>query len=501
MLKASLADDENRLEIAFMAATRTSKTPRTRTEHDSMGPVEVPADLLYGASTQRAVQSFPISGRAVGWEIIGAFANLKRAAVEANRELGRISAKRTSLIRKACTQIMSEVDDAGTRPEMMRHFPVDVFQTGSGTSTNMNLNEVISNLACRSAGNKVGSHDPVHPNDHVNMGQSSNDTFPTAMQVAAAVHMKQSMLPSLKRLARVLHAKSRQFDAIVKIGRTHLQDATPIRLGQEFSGYAAQADFAVQRASDAIEAIASNLPIGGTAVGTGINTHPRFARLVAARLSKDTGVKFREAANHYEAQATRDCVVDAHSHLRTIAISMSKIASDIRLMGCGPRCGLYELELPAIQPGSSIMPGKVNPVLVESVMQVAMKVAGNDVAVGVGGMGGTGSLMELNVAMPMMAECLLESITIIGNAARVFAESCVHGLKANRREIDAKVERSLMLGTALVPAIGYDHASRIAKACFKSGQTIREYCLEHDVLPPDQLDALLDISSMTQPHG
>ena len=417
-----------------------------------------------------------------------------------NRELGKLDAKRTRLIVKACSDIVAGLENPEARPDMMQHFPVDIFQTGSGTSSNVNVNEVIANMISISVGKKLGSFDPVHPNDHVNMGQSSNDTFPTAIQVAAASHLKKLMVPDLKKLASALHRKAKQFDGIVKIGRTHLQDATPIRLGQEFSGFAAQMDLAVERGHKAIEALATDLPIGGTAVGTGINTHPRFGSLVARRLSKDTGVRFREAGNHFEAQASRDCIVEAHGNLRTIAISLSKIASDIRYMGSGPRCGINEIELPAIQPGSSIMPGKVNPVLVESVMQVAMKVSGNDVAIGIAGMGGTGSLMDLNVAQPMMSDCLLESIKIIGNVSRLFAESCVKGIKANRKEIKQKVERSLMLGTALAPVIGYEEASRIAKACYKSGQTIREYCLEHDILPAAQLDELLDITSMTYPH-
>ena len=465
-----------------------------------MGVLQVPIDALYSASTQRAVQNFPISGRAVSWEIIHAFALLKRAAAEANRELGKLDAKRTRLIVKACGKIAAGLEDPDTRSDMMEHFPVDIFQTGSGTSSNVNVNEVIANMISVSLGNTLGSFDPVHPNDHVNMGQSSNDTFPTAVQVAAAAHLSKAMVPDLKKLASALHRKAKQFDSIVKIGRTHLQDATPIRLGQEFSGFAAQVDFAVDRGRKAIEALATNLPIGGTAVGTGINTHPRFASLVARRLSKDTGVRFREAGNHFEAQASRDCVVEAHGDLRVITISLSKIASDIRYMGSGPRCGIHEIELPAIQPGSSIMPGKVNPVLVESVMQVAMKVSGNDVAIGMAGMGGTGSLMDLNVAQPMMSDCLLESIKIIGNVARVFAEDCVKGIKANRKTIKRTVEQSLMLGTALAPVIGYDEASRIAKACYKSGQTIREYCLEHDILPAAKLDDLLDVTSMTEPH-
>ncbi len=474
---------------------------RTRTDHDSMGILEVPLKALYSASTQRAVQNFPISGTAVSWEIILAFAQLKRAAAEANHELGKLDAKRCKLIVKACANIITRLTDIDTRCDMMQHFPVDIFQTGSGTSTNVNVNEVISNMVSVSLNKKLGSFDPVHPNDHVNMGQSSNDTFPTAVQVAAATHIKKSMVPDVKKLASALHRKAKQFDSIVKIGRTHLQDATPIRLGQEFSGFAAQMDFAVERSEKAIHALASNLPIGGTAVGTGINTHPRFAAIVAKRLSRSTGVKFHEADNHFEAQASRDCFVEAHGNLRTIAISLSKIASDIRFMGSGPRCGIHEIELPAIQPGSSIMPGKVNPVLVESSMQVAMKVSGNDVAIGMGALGGTGSLMDLNVAQPMMSDCLLESIKIIGNVSALFADDCVKGIQANRKAIKKTVEQSLMLGTALAPVIGYDSASKIAKACYKTGQTIREYCLEHDILPEATLDELLDFTSMTYPHG
>ena len=483
-----------------MASKKTTKAPRTRTESDSMGTMSVPADVLYGATTQRAVLNFPVSGNAVGWEVVRAFARLKRAAANANKELGKLDAKRCRLIVNACTEIIDAIDDPHRRADMMRHFPVDVFQTGSGTSTNMNVNEVVSNIACKAAGKKIGAQDPIHPNDHVNMGQSSNDTFPTAMQVASAVHMKHLMLPSLKKLARTLHTKARQFDGIVKIGRTHLQDATPIRLGQEFSGYAAQMDDAVRLCKEAIHAVASDLPIGGTAVGTGINTHPRFAGLVAKQLSKEGGVRFKEAANHFAAQATRDRVVEAHGDLKTIGVSLSKIASDIRFMGCGPRCGIHELELRAVQPGSSIMPGKVNPVMVESVMQVAMKVAGNDVAIGIGGMGGVGSMMELNLAMPMIADCMLESITLIGNVSDVFADDCVKGLKANKKAIAATVERSLMLGTALAPVIGYNEASHIAKTCYKTGQTIREYCLEHNILPADELDRVLDVTEMTHPH-
>lgn len=474
---------------------------KTRTEHDSMGTMTVPADVLYGASTQRAVLNFPISGRVVGHEVIHAFALLKRAAAETNHELGRLTQKRRRLIVKACNEIATALEgDAETRQAMMRNFPVDVFQTGSGTSSNMNANEVISNMACLAAGAKIGAQDPVHPNDHVNLGQSSNDTFPTAMQVAACIEIRRTLLPALKKLAKTLHRKAKSFDKIVKIGRTHLQDATPIRLGQEFSGFAAQADYAVKRAERAVEAMAGNLPIGGTAVGTGINTHPRFGKSVSARLAKATGVRFKEAANHFEAQATRDCVVEAHGLLRTISISLSKIATDIRLMGSGPRCSWSELVLPELQPGSSIMPGKVNPVLVETVMQVCAQVEGNDVTIGVGAMGGVGSMMELNVSMPCMAERMLESIQLLANASDVFADNCVAGLKADKRRIAESVEKSLMLGTALVPVIGYNKAAEIAHHAYESGQTIREYCLAHDILDAKTLDKVLDISGMTEPQ-
>ncbi|MCH2138298.1 MAG: class II fumarate hydratase [Phycisphaerales bacterium] len=477
-----------------------AKRKTTRTERDSMGTMDVPADVLYGATTQRAVLNFPIAHRPLPWEVIHAFALLKHACADSNHALKQLDARHSKLITKACDEVADMLDDSLSRDDMMRHFPVDVYQTGSGTSTNMNVNEVVSNIACIGAGKKIGAQDPVHPNDHVNMGQSSNDTFPTAMQVAAAVQIKRTLLPALKTLAKSLRRKAKQFDGIVKIGRTHMQDATPIRLGQEFSGYADQIDRGITRAQAALESLASNLPLGGTAVGTGINTHRRFGSMVASRLSKATGVRFKEAANHFEAQHTRDCVVDAHGHLKTIAVSLSKIASDVRFMGCGPRCGIHELELPAIQPGSSIMPGKVNPVLVESIMQVSMRVMGNDVAVACGNVGGSGSIMDLTLAMPMMADTLLESIRLIANGSAVFAEDCVDGLKADRQSIAATVERSLMLATALAPVLGYNEAARIAKAAHAEGCTIRAYCLEHDLLPADELDTLLDVTAMTHPH-
>jgi len=476
----------------------------TRVERDSMGEMTVPAHVLYGASTRRAVLNFPVSGRPVPPQVIHGAVLLKKSCADGNRELKLLDQRRHRLIEKACDTVLAAFEHGPSSPDaqaMMEHFPVDVFQTGSGTSTNMNVNEVLSNLACKAAGKKVGAKDPIHPNDHVNMGQSSNDTFPTAMQIAGAVAIDRDLLPALKLLARTLKAKARRWDRIVKIGRTHLQDATPIRVGQEFSGFAAQAEYAVTRAERAMVRLAENLPIGGTAVGTGINTHPRFGAIVSRTLARETGIKFKEAANHYEAQATRDCVVEASGALKTIAVSLSKIAGDIRLLGCGPRCGLGELSLPATQPGSSIMPGKVNPVICESVVQVACQVIGNDAAITLGGLGGVGSLLQLNVAMPMMADNLIESIMLLAHASTMFVEKCLVDLEVDKAAATGMVERSLMLATSLAPEIGYDNAAGVAKGAFASGQTVREYVLEHGLVDEKRLDALLDPWSMTEPHG
>ncbi len=471
-----------------------------------MGEMTVPAHALFGASTQRAVLNFPVSGRTVPPEVIHAFALLKKAAAEANHELKKLDSKRCALIVGACDEIIAamegEESELGNgQAEAMEHFPIDIFQSGSGTSTNMNANEVIANLAARAAGRPIGRKDPVHPNDHVNMGQSSNDTFPTAMQVAAAVAIHHSLVPALKAVTRTLKAKTRQWNSIVKIGRTHLMDATPIRVGQEFSGFAAQAQYCVKRAERAMVRLAENLPIGGTAVGTGINTHPRFAKLVVRRLSAATRVKFSEALNHFEAQATRDCIVEASGELKTIAIALSKIANDIRWLGSGPRCGLSELSLPATQPGSSIMPGKVNPVMCESVMQVVCQVVGNDAAITMGAAGGVGSLLQLNMAMPMMAANLIDMIMLLANVTGTFDKNCLQGLKVNKDVATGMVEKSLMTITALAPEIGYDEAAKAAKAAHETGQTVREYVLQHDLVEPARLDELLDARAMTEPAG
>jgi fumarate hydratase class II len=469
-----------------------------------MGEMRVASHLMHGATTQRAVLNFPVSGRPVAPQVIHAYALLKKAAAETNTELKKLDSRKSKLIARAADAIAQAFDEGYASPEackIMEHFPIDVFQTGSGTSTNMNVNEVIANLACLHSGKEIGDRSVIHPNDDVNMGQSSNDTFPTAMQIAGAVAINADLIRALKNLAKALKTKARGWDKIVKVGRTHLMDATPIRLGQEFSGYAAQAEYAAKRAEAALKALAENLPIGGTAVGTGINTHPDFGKLVAGRLGKITGIRFGEAPNHFEAQATRDCIVEASGHLKTIAVSLSKIAGDIRLLGSGPRCGLYELSLPATQPGSSIMPGKVNPVICESVIMVACQVIGNDSAITIGGLGGIGSLLELNVAMPMIADNLIESIMLLANAATMFVDKCIDGLEVNTDIATGMVEKSLMMCTSLAPVIGYDNAAKVAKSAFAEGKTVREYVLEHKMVEPKKLDALLDPWSMTEPGG
>ena len=481
--------------------TKTAKsagTHKTRIESDSMGEMHVHADMLHGATTQRAVLNFPVSGRPVPPQVIAAYLELKRACAQANVKLKELPRDKGQAIVDACERLLE--DFADRRAHVMRHFPIDVYQTGSGTSSNMNVNEVIANTASLMAGKKIGSKDPLHPNDHVNYGQSSNDTFPTAMQVAGAVALNEQLLPALKRLHKALDAKARQWDKHVKIGRTHLMDATPIRVGQEFSGYAAAVAYAVARAELARDVLATNMPIGGTAVGTGINANPRFARTVCAILSKDLGIGFQEAENHFEAQATRDCVVEASGLLKTIAVSLSKIANDIRWMGSGPRCGLGELVLPATQPGSSIMPGKVNPVICESVIMVACRVVGNDASITLGGFGGVGSLLELNVAMPLIADNLCESIELLANACDMFRSKCIEELELHK-EATQTVERSLMMVTSLAPVIGYDNAAKCAKEAYKSGETIRAYVLRNKLVEPKLLDKLLDPTAMTKPGG
>jgi len=456
----------------------------TRVERDSMGEMAVPAGALYGATTQRAVLNFPISGQRLPRRFIAALALVKRAAAETNAELGLLDAE----VARAVANAAQAVADGGYDDD----FPIDVYQTGSGTSTNMNANEVIAHLAERSLDD--ASHGRrIHPNDDVNRCQSSNDVFPTALQLAGAIAIGEELVPALTRLRDALETKAAEFWPVVKTGRTHLQDATPIRLGQEFRGYAGQVEEAIRRVRGAQEELLV-VPLGGTAVGTGINAHPEFASATVARLSELTGLVVEEAPNHFHAQSSLDAVVAAHGALRAAALALWKIGSDVRLMAMGPRAGIGELALPETQPGSSIMPGKVNPVIVESLTMVVARVVGNDATIG---FAQTGSFLELNVMMPVTALALLESIALLAASARNFAERAIEGLEATSRG-PALVEQGLMLATALAPVIGYDEAAKLAKEALRSGRTIRELAEERGIAP-ERLDELLDPARMTEP--
>ena len=458
-----------------------------RIERDSMGAFEVPSDRLYGAQTARAVDNFPVSGQGIGRDMIRALGLIKVSGALVNRELGLLDPG----LAAAIVQAGHEVIEGG----LDEHFPVDVFQTGSGTSSNMNVNEVISNRAIQLLGGEVGSKTPVHPNDHVNMGQSSNDVFPAAIHVAALSLIERSLLPALDHLHAVIDEKARAFDHVVKIGRTHLQDAVPIRLGQEFSGYASQVEHGIQRVKHARSHL-RELAIGGTAVGTGINTHPEFGQRMAMALTELAEVRFDEAGNHFEAQAAQDAAVQASGALKTLAASLMKIANDVRFLGSGPRLGLGELRIPEVQPGSSIMPGKVNPVIAESLIMVCAQVVGNDAAVTLGGLYGN---FELNVMLPMIARNLLEQITLLSAATRMFADKLVAGLEADEAFIASRNEASLSLATALAPHVGYDKAAEIAKESFRTGRTVRQIATEQAVLPPEELDRVLDLRRQTAP--
>ena len=464
--------------------------PDTRTERDSMGEMSVPADAYYAAQTGRAVENFPISDLRFPRQFIAALGLVKLAAARTNKKLGAVPPDKCDLIERAAREVI----DGGLDDQ----FVVDIFQTGSGTSTNMNANEVIAGRANEMATGKRGGKEPVHPNDHVNQQQSSNDAIPTAMHVSAAVAIKQSLIPALQHLADALDAKAKQYDDVVKIGRTHLQDATPIRLGQELSGYARQAALGVERANRAIAAL-KELPLGGTAVGTGINSHPDFARQAIQVIADETGIDFIEAANHFEAQAAKDGVVEASGLLKTVATSLTKIANDIRWLASGPRCGLGEISVPSTQPGSSIMPGKVNPVMSEMVLQVCAQVIGNDATVAWAN--GMGSTFELNVMMPVMAYNLLQSIELLSRAATVFADRCVAGLEADRERCESLVEQSLAMCTSLAPVIGYDQAAAVAKESFKTGRTVREVAREKKLMSDAELDKTLDPRRMTEPQA
>ena len=465
------------------------KSVETRIEKDSMGEMAVPKDALYGASTQRAVLNFPVSGYRFSRPFIRALGLIKWGAAQANHDLGLLDAHRSALIVQAAEEVIEGKLD--------QHFPLDIFQTGSGTSTNTNANEVIANRCAQLAGKPIGSREPVHPNDHVNMGQSSNDVIPSAIHLSAAEQLQDCLLPALEKLRSAFSGKAKEFHHIIKIGRTHLMDATPVRLGQEFAGYAQQVAYGKTRAEKAIEVL-RELALGGTAVGTGLNRHPDFPAKVMRHLHQRTGIEFFEARDHFEAQGGKDAVVEASGQLKTIATSLFKIANDIRWLGSGPRCGIGEIRLPATQPGSSIMPGKVNPVLCESMMMVCAQVFGNDAVVTWAGANGN---FELNVMMPVMAHNILESIRLLGNAADAFTEKCVVGIEANEERCRELVELSMAMVTSLAPKIGYDRAAEIAKESARTGKTVREICREKKVLLEDDLEGTLDPVAMTQPRG
>ena len=459
---------------------------KTRIETDSLGEIEVPADVYYGAQTERARRNFPVSGQVFPPRFIAAHALIKREAAKVNKERGIVPADVADAIVEAADEVIAGKLDG--------NFPLDIFQTGSGTSTNMNVNEVLSNRAIEILGGTVGSKSPVHPNDHVNAGQSSNDTIPTSIHVAAYGAVVEDLEPSLEQLAVSLEKKAEAFDSVIKIGRTHLQDAVPVRLGQEFSGYARQIRNGLARLESAKPRLAE-LALGGTAVGTGLNAPPGFSADVIAGMAETTGHPFVQAPNLFEALAAKDAAVEMSGVLKTIASSLAKIANDIRWLGSGPRCGIGEIALPSLQPGSSIMPGKVNPVIPEMALMVSAQVAGNDATMAIAGMSGS---FELNVMMPVIAFNLLQSIEILGSASRLMAERCVDGLEANEERCKELVEGSLAMCTSLAPKIGYDDAASIAKEAFKTGRTVREIAVEREVLSADELERVLDPRAQTE---
>ncbi len=470
-----------------------------RIEKDSMGEVAVPADAYYGAQTQRAHENFQVSGWRLPPELIRAMGWVKYAAAKANRDLGKLGSQSKQPLSDAELEALLSACREVAEGKLRDQFPVDVFQTGSGTSSNMNVNEVISNRAIELAGgDRFEASKKIHPNDHVNNGQSTNDTFPTSIHVAVALQIRRELVPALKSFQEVLAEKAQAWDRIIKIGRTHLADATPLRLGQEFGGFARQLELSVARAERALEAVLE-LPVGGTAVGSGINTHVEFSSRVCKILAEETEIPFVEAANHFEANAQRDGLVECHGQLRAVASTLFNVANNIRWLGSGPRCGFYEIKIPDLQPGSSIMPGKVNPVMCESLMQVAARVMGNDQTVAVSG--ATGGQFQLNIMMPVMGHATLESIALLSQGVRAFVEKCARGIEANQEAAESFVEKSLSMVTSLNPYIGYERAAALAKEAFRTGKTIRELCEEQEVLPPDQLREALDPWKMTEPAG
>ena len=464
-----------------------AKSKKQRRESDSMGEMFVPGDALYGATTQRAVENFPVSGRTVHPDVIHAFGLLKAACAHANKDLKKLPAKQAGAIVKAAKEV--------AEGKLDEHFPIDIYQTGSGTSTNMNTNEVIAGRANELLTGRRGGREPVHPNDHVNYGQSSNDTIPTAIHVSVAISVQEVLLPALREFHAVLQEKSRAWHDVVKIGRTHLMDATPIRMGQEAAGWARQVELSIARVEGTLPRICE-LAQGGTAVGTGLNTHPEFGARVAKLLSERFGLPFVEATDHVEAQASKDACAELAGQLATVATSLIKIANDIRWMSSGPRCGLGEIQLPSIQPGSSIMPGKVNPVMCESLMMIGAQVMGHANAVQVANTHGN---LDLNVMMPVIARALLESITILGRGVNEFTERAARGMEANAEKAEGYVAWSLSMVTSLAPVIGYDQASKIAKRAVDERKTVRDLCEELNVLPAEDLDRILDPATMTAP--
>ena len=459
-----------------------------RIEKDTMGEMKLPDDSYYGPQTQRAFQNFQISSLKIPRPMIASIAMIKRSAASVNHKLGLLEPKIKDAIIKASDEVIQGKFD--------NQFIVDVYQTGSGTSSNMNANEIIANRACEILKGKRGDKSLVHPNDHVNLGQSSNDVIPTSIHISTTIELVKRLIPELKLLKKSLNKKTKEFNKIIKIGRTHLQDATPITLGQEFSGYTQMIDNSIAR-------VENNLPLlcqlaqGGTAVGTGINTHKDFGHLVAQEISKNTSIDFKEAQNHFEAQATQDSIVHLSGSLKTLAVSLHKIANDIRWLGSGPRSGLGELILPPVQPGSSIMPGKVNPVICESLIQISAQVIGYDSAITLGGLGG---FFELNLMLPLIGSNILESINILSNGIKMFRLNLVDGLKANENKCMDYIEDSLAMCTSLAPIIGYDKAAKIAKKAYKKNKTIRQICLEEKILTTDELQKILDPYNMIAPN-
>ncbi len=470
-----------------------------RIEQDSMGEVKVPAQAYYSAQTQRAVENFPVSGWRLPPALVRAMGLVKFACAVANRDLGKLSGSGKNPLDANQVDALLAAAKEVAAGKLADQFPIDVFQTGSGTSSNMNVNEVISNRAIEmTGGDRFGKDKAIHPNDHVNMGQSTNDTFPTAIHVAVATEIHTQLVPALKKLHQQLDSKAKDWDRVIKIGRTHLMDATPLRLGQEFGGFARQLELSIRRAELALESVLE-LPVGGTAVGSGINTHPEFGGRVAVALASETGLKFIEAVNHFEANAQRDGLVQCHGELKTIATTLFNVANNIRWLGSGPRCGFFEVILPDRQPGSSIMPGKVNPVMCESLMQATARVLGNDQTITL--CGAAGGNFQLNIMMPVMGQTTLESIQLMTGGVNAFIEFCMVGLEANPVACEAAVEQSLSMSTSLNPLIGYEKAAKLTKEAFASGKTIRELCQEQGILPEDTLRQALDPFRMTEPQA